>query len=115
MTAVTRAYLFLFPEGVEESQWRRAEEVLNHFDVVGLGERLALLVLCEIIIHVKFPSREVQEKLVLRAEGLIDEILDIPSYHETNMDEIQNVEQMLLLEEKSIKEIKASFGRRRIY
>jgi len=38
MTAVTRAYLFLFPEGVEESQWRRAEEVLNHFDVVGLAK-----------------------------------------------------------------------------
>lgn len=85
------AFSFLYPDYTHPvSLPKKAELVLENFNVSLLGEEKAFLVCCDIILRVPFSDKKIEEKtrIVGKAENLLPEILGTNPDHEIHMDEV---------------------------
>lgn len=98
---VVEVYKKLFDrEAPEIPEWQAVEQVLDSFGVPKIGEELAENFLMIVINHVDFPNREVQNKLVGRAEGLIGELREDLS-DEVHMAEVDRLEYIKNLKKRA--------------
>lgn len=110
MSFVDRAHKVLFPHSIHPiEEWKKAEKILEEFDVPKLSEDLSLGVLCEIILFTFFPNLGRKTRCIRRAEEKLPELLGVNPDHEFHMAEVEVIWD-LLREGKSAEEISQMFG-----
>lgn len=90
---------------------RIAEFNIRNFDVGKLGENLATLVLCDIIVDVPFGKDEEEKgtRLRARALGLLTELVGTHARHELTQEDATSVQFMMNVEGRSMDEVRRHF------
>lgn len=95
-SALDRTFHVLFPHRFHGVLAHiKAEEVINNLHVSKIGEKLALLCLCEIVNNVGFPDLEKQTECVRKAEEKLPELLGVNPDHEFHMAEVEIIHNLL--------------------
>jgi len=86
MKNLDEAYALLFPKpDTSKSETSKALEILEKFNTHTLGKRLALEVLCYILLNINFGSMTNQRNCISMAVSKLPEILEL----QKNVDEIE--------------------------
>jgi|GEM_PF-4605576 hypothetical protein len=88
-----------------------AEFNVQNFDVGKLGEELAILMLCDIVVDVPF-GRDEEEKgtrLRARALGFLTELVGTHARHELTQEDAAHIQRMMSVEGRPVEEVRKHF------